>query len=163
MSVKTLIMEQTLIIFKPSAVERALVGKILSRFEQKGLTITGMKMMKLSEELLRQHYSHLVDRPFFPMILASMTASPVIVMVLKGVEAISVVRSLTGATNGRNAAPGTIRGDFSLSNQENLIHASSSPEDAEIEINRFFSPDEIFDRTPILTPFIYSEQDNPPA
>ena len=156
-------MEQTLIIFKPSAIERALVGKILSRFEQKGLTITGMKMMKLSEELLRQHYAHLVDRPFFPLILASMTASPVIVMVLKGVEAISVVRSLTGATNGRNAAPGTIRGDFSLSNQENLIHASSSPEDAKIEINRFFSPEEIFDRTPLLTPFIYSAQDNPPT
>ncbi|MDE6187803.1 MAG: nucleoside-diphosphate kinase, partial [Duncaniella sp.] len=76
-------MEQTLIIFKPSSIERALVGQILSRFEQKGLTITGMKMMKLSEELLRQHYAHLVDRPFFPHILASMTASPVIVMVLK--------------------------------------------------------------------------------
>lgn len=154
-----LIMEQTLIIFKPSAVERALVGKILSRFEQKGLTITGMKMMKLSEDILRQHYAHLVDRPFFPSILASMTASPVIVMVLKGVEAISVVRALTGATNGRQAAPGTIRGDFSLSNQENLIHASSSPEDAEAEIRRFFSPDEIFDRSPFQMPFIYSAQD----
>ncbi len=154
-------MEQTLIIFKPSAIERALVGKILSRFEQKGLTITGMKMMKLSEELLRQHYAHLVDRDFFPLILASMTASPVIVMVLKGVDAISVVRTMTGATNGRQAAAGTIRGDFAVSNQENLIHASSSPEDAEAEIKRFFSPDEIFDRTPILTPFIYCEQDYP--
>lgn len=149
-------MEQTLIIFKPSSIERALVGKILSRFEQKGLTITGMKMMKLSEELLRQHYAHLVDRPFFPLIVASMTASPVIVMVLKGVEAISVVRAMTGATNGRQAAPGTIRGDFAMSNQENIIHASSSPEDAEVEIRRFFLPDEIFDRTPLMTPFTYS-------
>ncbi|MCM1355784.1 MAG: nucleoside-diphosphate kinase [Staphylococcus sp.] len=147
-------MEQTLIIFKPSAIERALVGKVLSRFEQKGLTITGMKMMKLSEELLRQHYSHLVEKPFFPLIIESMTASPVIVMVLKGVEAISVVRAMTGATNGRQAAPGTIRGDFALSNQENIIHASSSPEDAEIEIKRFFRSDEIFDRTAHQTPFI---------
>lgn len=152
-------MEQTLIIFKPSAVERSLVGKILSRFEQKGLSITGMKMMQLSEELLRQHYAHLVDRPFFPLILKSMMASPVIVMVLKGVEAVSVVRAMTGATNGRHAAPGTIRGDFAMSNQENIIHASSSPEDAEVEIRRFFSPGEIFDRTPNQTQFIYCSQD----
>lgn len=149
-------MEQTLIIFKPSSIERGLVGKVLARFEQKGLAITGMKMMKLSEELLRRHYAHLVDRPFFPLIVASMTASPVIVMVLKGVQAISVVRTLTGATNGREAAPGTIRGDFAMSNQENIIHASSSPEDAEIEIKRFFSPDEIFDRSPLITPFVNS-------
>lgn len=149
-------MEQTLIIFKPSAVERALVGKILSRFEQKGLTITGMKMMQLSEELLRRHYSHLTDKPFFPLILKSMTASPVIVMVLRGINAISVVRTMTGATNGREALPGTIRGDFSMSNQENIIHASSSPEDAEAEIKRFFSPDELFPRTPLATPFVNS-------
>lgn len=149
-------MEQTLIIFKPSSIERAIVGRILSRFEQKGLAIVGMKMIKLSEEILRQHYSHLVDKPFFPLILRSMTASPVIVMVLEGIEAISVVRTLTGATNGREALPGTIRGDFSMSNQENIIHASSSPEDAKTEINRFFTPDEIFRRTPLATPFINS-------
>ena len=143
-------MEQTLIIFKPSAIERALVGKVLSRFEQKGLTITGMKMMQLSEELLRQHYAHLVDRPFFP----SVVASPVIVMVLEGVDAINVVRSMTGVTNGRQAAPGTIRGDFAMSNQENIIHASSSAEDAATEIKRFFAPGEIFERTPALTRFI---------
>ncbi|MDE5988707.1 MAG: nucleoside-diphosphate kinase [Duncaniella sp.] len=152
-------MEQTLIIFKPSAIERALVGKILSRFEQKGLTITGMKMMKLSEELLRQHYAHLTDRPFFPLILSSMTASPVIVMVLEGIQAISVVRTLTGATNGREALPGTIRGDYSMSNQENIIHASSSPEDAKAEIARFFTPDEIFPRTAAATPFINSSDE----
>ena len=147
-------MEQTLIIFKPSAIERALVGKVLSRFEQKGLTITGMKMMQLSEELLRQHYAHLVLRPFFPSVVASMTASPVIVMVLEGVDAINVVRSMTGVTNGRQAAPGTIRGDFAMSNQENIIHASSSAEDAATEIKRFFAPGEIFERTPALTRFI---------
>lgn len=149
-------MEQTLIIFKPSAVGRALVGKVLSRFEQKGLIIAGMKMMKLSENLLREHYAHLVDKPFFTSIVASMTASPVIVACLKGVDAINVVRSMTGATNGRQAAPGTIRGDFAMSNQENIIHASSSPEDAHAEIKRFFRDDEIFDYSPASIKFINS-------
>lgn len=154
-------MEQTLIIFKPSAIGRALVGTVLSRFEQKGLTITGMKMMKLSEELLKEHYAHLVDKPFFPSIVASMTASPVIVTCLKGVDAISVVRSLTGATNGRQAAPGTIRGDFAMSNQENIIHASSSPEDAQAEIKRFFRDDELFDYSPATLRFINSPLELP--
>lgn len=154
-------MEQTLIIFKPSAISRALVGKVLSRFEQKGLIIAGMKMMKLSEELLKEHYAHLVDKPFFPNILASMTATPVIVACLKGVDAINVVRSMTGATNGRQAAPGTIRGDYSMSNQENIIHASSSPEDAAVEIKRFFRDDEIFDYTPATIKFINSDLELP--
>lgn len=150
-------MEQTLIIFKPSAIERGLVGRVLQRFESKGLIICGMKMMRLTPELLNEHYAHLVDLPFFPSIVASMTASPVIVMVLKGIDAIQVVRAMTGATNGRQAAPGTIRGDFALSNQENIIHASSSPEDAEAEIKRFFSPGEIFDYQPCQIPFTYSK------
>lgn len=137
-------MQQTLIIFKPSSIERGLVGRVLARFEQKGLVIAGMKMMQLSEEILREHYAHLVDKPFFHEILSSMTATPVIVMVLRGVDAIQVVRLMTGATNGRQALPGTIRGDFAMSNQENIIHASSSPEDAEAEIRRFFTPAEIF-------------------
>ena len=154
-------MEQTLIIFKPSAIGRALVGKVLSRFEQKGLIVTGMKMMKLSEEILKEHYAHLVDKPFFPNILASMTATPVIVACLKGVDAINVVRSMTGATNGRQAAPGTIRGDFSNVTQENLIHASSSPEDAQAEIKRFFKDDEIFDYTPATIKFINSDLELP--
>lgn len=149
-------MQQTLIIFKPSAVGRALVGRVLARFEAKGLIISAMKMMQLTPELLREHYAHLVDLPFFPSIVASMTASPVIVMVLKGIDAINVVRSMTGATNGRQAAPGTIRGDFAMSNQENIIHASSSPEDAEAEIKRFFLPGEIFDYTPPSLKFICS-------
>ena len=152
-------MQQTLIIFKPSAVERGLVGTVLARFEAKGLAITGMKMMQLSPEILREHYAHLVDRPFFPSIVASMTASPVIVMCLKGVDAIWVVRSMTGDTNGRTAAPGSIRGDFSMSNQENIIHASSSVEDAEVEIKRFFSPDELFDYTPDAIRFINADSE----
>ena len=152
-------MEQTLIIFKPSAIERKLVGRVLSRFESKGLIISGMKMMKLTPELLREHYAHLVELPFFPSIVASMTASPVIVMILKGVDAIQVVRNMTGATNGRQAAAGTIRGDFAMSNQENIIHASSSPEDAEAEIKRFFSPEEIFDYPPVSLPFTYAQSE----
>jgi nucleoside-diphosphate kinase len=147
-------MEQTLVIFKPSAVNRALCGRILSRFEEKGLVIAGMKMMQLSEELLREHYAHLVNLPFFPTLVRSMMASPVIVMVLRGVDAINVVRLMTGATNGRQAAPGTIRGDYAMSNQENIIHASSSPEDAEAEIKRFFSPTEIFDYSPATAAFV---------
>ena len=153
-------MEQTLIIFKPSAIERALVGKVLSRFEQKGLTITGMKMMQLSEELLRQHYAHLVDRPFFPSVVASMTASPVIVMVLEGVDAINVVRSMTGVTNGRQAAPGTIRGDYAMSGQENIVHASDSVENAQIELARFFNPEEIFKYTPSDIRFFYAPDES---
>lgn len=154
-------MEQTLIIFKPSAIGRALVGNVLARFEQKGLTITGMKMMKLSEELLKEHYAHLVDKPFFPSIVASMTASPVIVACLKGVDAINVVRAMTGATNGREAAPGTIRGDYAMSNQENIIHASSSPDDGKAEIKRFFNDNEIFDYSPATLRFINSPSELP--
>lgn len=148
--------EKTLIIFKPSAVERALVGPVVERFQRKGLRIAGMKMMQLSEQLLREHYAHLVDRPFFPSILASMMASPVIVMCLEGVDAIATVRLMVGATNGREALPGTIRGDFAMSNQENILHASDSPESAAVELKRFFLPGEIFDYTPVLTPFINS-------
>ena len=149
-------MEQTLIIFKPSSIERGLVGQVIARFQQKGLVITGMKMMQLSEELLREHYAHLVDRPFFPWILDSMMASPVIVMALKGKDAVKVVRLMTGSTNGSEAQPGTIRGDFSMSGQENIIHASSSLEDAEVELKRFFKPEEIFDWLPGNLKFLYA-------
>ena len=149
-------MQQTLVILKPSAIARGFVGPILERFQRKGLIISGMKMMQLDEQLLREHYAHLVDRPFFPLILASMMATPVIVLCLKGVDAIRVVRLMTGATNGREALPGTIRGDFSVSGQENVVHASSSVEDAEAEIHRFFREEELFDWTPQNVRFIYS-------
>lgn len=141
------VMEQTFIILKPSTISRSLVGDVLMRFQRKGLQITGIKMMQLTEEILREHYAHLVDRSFFPTLLKSMMATPVIVLVLKGKDAVTVVRSMVGATNCRNAAPGTIRGDFGMSGQENIVHASDSPENAVIEINRFFKPEEIFDYT----------------
>ncbi|MDE6694131.1 MAG: nucleoside-diphosphate kinase [Muribaculaceae bacterium] len=149
-------MEKTLIILKPSAIQRALIGKVIDRFQQKGLTVNGIKMMQLDEKILREHYAHLVDRPFFPMLLRSMMSTPVIVACLSGKDAVAVVRAMTGATNSRVAAPGTIRGDFGMSGQENIIHASDSVENAQIELARFFSPDEIFDYTPITTPAIYS-------
>lgn len=149
-------MEQTLIILKPSSVQRGLVGSVLTRFEQKGLIIQGLKMMQLEEPILREHYAHLVDRPFFPSLVKSMTATPVIVGVVAGKEAVACVRSMVGVTNSRNAAPGTIRGDFGMSGQENIIHASDSVENAKIEISRFFKPGEVFDYVPVTISAIYS-------
>ncbi len=148
-------MEQTFIILKPSAIRRSLVGDVLTRLQRKGLVIAGIKMMQLDEAILREHYAHLVDRPFFPSLLRSMEATPVIVAVLKGKDAVAVVRTLVGATNSRLAAPGTIRGDFGMSGQENIIHASDSPENALVEINRFFRPEEIFDYPMITAEAIY--------
>lgn len=149
-------MEQTFIILKPSTISRSLVGDVLTRFQRKGLRIAGIKMMQLNEPILREHYAHLVDRPFFPSLLRSMMATPVIVAVLAGKDAVAVVRAMTGATNSRVAAPGTIRGDFGMSGQENIIHASDSPENAVIEINRFFKPEEIFDYTLLTQAAIYA-------
>lgn len=149
-------METTLVIIKPSGIQRGLAGRIISRFEQKGLVIAGMKMMRLSEQLLREHYAHLVDRPFFPSLLRSMMATPVVVLAIKGVDAVSVVRAMTGVTNARNAAPGTIRGDFGMSGQENIVHASDLPENAVIEVARFFKPEELFDYMPVTATAIYN-------
>ncbi len=148
-------METTLVIIKPSAVQRELIGLIVNRFEKKGLVIAGMKMMQLTEEILREHYAHLVERPFFPFLLRSMMATPVVVMAVKGVNAVEVVRGMTGATNSRKAVPGTIRGDYGMSGQENIVHASDSPENAVIELARFFRPEEIFDYMPLVTPALY--------
>lgn len=140
-------MDQTFIILKPSTIKRSLIGDVITRFQRKGLFINGIKMMQLDEEILRKHYAHLVDRPFFPSLVKSMTSTPVIVMVLSGKDVVNVVRAMVGATNCRAAAPGTIRGDFGMSGQENIVHASDSPENALVEINRFFKPEEIFDYT----------------
>lgn len=149
-------MQTTLVIVKPSGVQRGLIGRILSRFEQKGLIIAGMKMARLDEAVLREHYAHLVDRPFFPSLLRSMMASPVVLLAVRGIDAVEVVRAMIGTTNSRKALPGTIRGDFGMSGQENIIHASDSPENAEIEVNRFFRPEEVFDYSPVTLPAIYA-------
>lgn len=134
-----------MVLLKPSAVERALIGEIINRFERKGLRIAGMKMLQLDDDILAEHYGHLKDKPFFGLLKASMMKTPVVAMCLEGVDAIAVVRYITGYTNGRKADPGTIRGDYCMSNQQNIVHASDSPEAAEVELKRFFRPEEIFD------------------
>ncbi len=149
-------METTLVLIKPSGVKRGLIGEVIARFERKGLTIAGMKFRQLDEKILREHYAHLTDRPFFPSLIRSMTATPVLCLAIRGVDAVSVVRQMTGATNSRLALPGTIRGDYGMSGQENIVHASDSPENAAIEIARFFNEDEIFDYVPGNLNAIYS-------
>lgn len=150
-------METTLVLLKPSCVQRQLIGEIVNRFERRGLRISGMKMMQLSTEILREHYAHLVDKPFFPSLAASMQASPVIALALSGKDAVQVVRTMTGATNGREAAPGTIRGDYSVSNQQNIVHASDSVENAAVELKRFFRPEEIFDYESHAFAYVYGD------
>lgn len=152
-------MEKTLVLLKPSCLERNLIGEVINRIERRGIIICGMKMMQLDEKILREHYAHLVDKPFFPLLCQSMMAAPVVAMCLKGIDIVRVFREMVGATNGRKAAPGTIRGDFSMSGSLNIIHASDSPENAEIEINRFFKPDEVFDYTPGNINFIYEKDE----
>lgn len=149
-------MEQTLVIIKPGAIQRGLIGEIITRFERKGLRLAGMKMIQLNDEILAEHYSHLTDKPFFPRIKQSMMATPVIVCCWEGLDCVQVVRNMTGVTNSRNAVPGTIRGDFGMSMQENIIHTSDSVENAEIELARFFKADEILAYTPAAQQFLYA-------
>lgn len=152
-------MEKTLVLVKPDAFQRALVGKILSRFEEKGFRIAGMKMLKMSESLAKEHYSHLTDKPFYPGLEKFMTSDPILAFVVEGQEAVEVCRKLVGATNGRKAEPGTIRGDFSLSTGRNTIHASDSAETAKKEIARFFSEEEIFYYSRACAEYLYAEDE----
>ncbi|MCR4770499.1 MAG: nucleoside-diphosphate kinase [Bacteroidaceae bacterium] len=152
-------MEKTLVILKPSAVQRALVGEVTARFERKGLRLCGMKMMQLTNEILNRHYSHLATKPFFQRIKDSMMAAPVVCCCYEGVDAVETVRAMTGSTNGRKAAPGTIRGDFGMSFQENIIHTSDSPENAVVEIYRFFKPEEIFEYKLANFQFLYANDE----
>ena len=125
-------------LLKPDTVRRGLVGAVLSRFESKGLTIVAMELRQVDGELADQHYAEHVERPFYPPLRKFVTSGPSVAMVVAGDEAIEVVRALNGATDGRKAAPGTVRGDYSLSNRENLVHGSDSPESAEREIALWF-------------------------
>jgi nucleoside-diphosphate kinase len=148
--------ERTLILIKPDALARGLAGTVLGRFEQKGLKIAGMKMIQLDDALLREHYSHLADKPFFPTIAEFMSRAPVIAMCLEGLEAVEVCRKLCGVTNSRKAEPGTIRGDLGMSMQANLVHASDSVETAQAEVARFFKPEELFEYEPALIAYQYA-------
>jgi len=152
-------MDRTLLIFKPDALNRALVGEILHRFERKGLKIVGMKMLYLNDDLLDEHYSHHKDKPFFGRIKKFMKSAPSILCVLEGNNVITVVRNLVGATKGYDASPGTIRGDYSLSGQCNVVHASDSLVSADIEIARFFKDNELFSYEKVDLNFVYAEDE----
>ena len=130
--------QRTLVLIKPDAVRRGLVGNVLSRFESKGLTVVALEQRHIDGEQADRHYAEHVERDFYPPLRAFVTSGPMVALVLEGDEAIEVVRALNGATDGRKAAPGTIRGDLSLSNRENLVHGSDSPESAEREIALWF-------------------------
>jgi nucleoside-diphosphate kinase len=136
-------MQRTLIIFKPDCVHRRLVGEILSRFEAKGLRISALKLIQVDRQLAEKHYAEHHGKPFFEGLIAFITSAPVIVGVLEGNEAIAVVRTMLGATSGVAAAPGTVRGDFSISKQNNLVHGSDGPESAQREIALWFRPEEL--------------------
>ncbi len=138
-------MQQTLIIVKPDGVQRGLIGKIISRFEDRGLQIIGMKMMRISQALAQDHYAVHKGKPFYDGLIRFMTGGPVVVLALQGNNAIEVSRKMMGATFGFKAEPGTIRGDFGLSSSFNLIHGSDSPEAAAAELARFFSRTELME------------------
>jgi len=138
-------MEKTLVIIKPGSIQRGLIGEVIHRFERKGLQLCGIKMMQLTDEILAEHYAHLVQRPYFKRIKDSMMITPVIVCCWEGLDAVHIVHEMAGKTNGREAAFGTIRGDYSVSVQENIIHTSDSVENAKEELARFFTDIEIFD------------------
>ena len=130
--------ERTLVLIKPDAVRRGLVGEIITRFERKGLTIDALVLRQMTADLADAHYAEHVDKPFYPPLKAFMTSGPLVAAIISGDQAIAVVRGLVGATDGRSAAAGTIRGDLSLSNRENLVHASDSAESASREIKLWF-------------------------
>ncbi|MFA6897114.1 MAG: nucleoside-diphosphate kinase [Patescibacteria group bacterium] len=152
-------MERTFIIIKPDAVQRSLLGEIIGRFERKGLKIIGLKMMQLEDVVLDEHYSHLVGKPFFPKIKEFMKSTPVVGMVLEGVDAVDAVRIIVGPTKGRAADAGSIRGDLSMSIQTNVVHASDSIENAKAEVARFFKDEEIFSYQKVDLAFVYSDDE----
>jgi nucleoside-diphosphate kinase len=136
-------MERTLVLLKPDCMERNLAGESLRRFEAAGLRLAATKLMRLSAEVLKEHYAHLADRPFFPEIVAFMQSQPVMALILTGDNAVARVRELLGPTDSRKAPKGTLRGDLGTDNMRNIAHASDSVENAEIEVRRFFRADEI--------------------
>ncbi|PIT84237.1 nucleoside-diphosphate kinase [Candidatus Micrarchaeota archaeon CG10_big_fil_rev_8_21_14_0_10_45_29] len=151
--------ERTLILLKPDALQRGITGKIISRIEERGLQIVGLRMIELDDVKCKEHYSHLVGKPFYPKLVEFMTSAPVIALVAQGAEAVKVVREMCGPTNARNAPAGTIRGDYSLSTQYNVIHASDSLETAKKEVARFFADVQIFAWNRELSKFTAAEDE----
>lgn len=150
--------EKALIILKPDAVHRGLMGEIVSRFERKGLKIIGMKMIQLEDAILEAHYAHIKDKPFFAGVRDFMKKSPVVVMAISGIGAVSATRLIVGPTRGYEAPAGTIRGDLSLSTQSNMVHASDSVENGIMEVDRFFKSDELFDYKRNDFDYIYADE-----
>ncbi len=148
-------METTLIILKPDAVQRGLMGRIISRFEDKGLQVVGCKLMQISQELAATHYEAHKTKGFYPGLVRFMTSSPVLVLAVRGIGAITICRNMMGATFGSKAAPGTIRGDFGVSNSFNLIHGSDSPEAAERELKLFFKQGEVIEINRAVEQWVY--------
>lgn len=150
-------LEKTVLLIKPSGVSRCLIGEIIRRIEKRGLKIVGLKMIQLDEKILFEHYSHIAHESFYPALVKSMMRTPVVACCVEGLEAIHLIREMVGVTNGRKALPGTIRGDYSVSGMENIVHASDSPESAVLEMKRFFRTEEILEYAHPGFPFIYAD------
>ena len=156
---EALAVETTCVIIKPDAIARMLIGRITSKFEDKGLVLVAVKMVLLADDVLAAHYAHLAEKPLFPGLREFMTRTPVVLQAWRGIEAVRVVREIVGVTNGRDASPGSIRGDLGMSSQTNLVHASDSAGAADAELRRFFEPDELFSYFHPLAPFLNSREE----
>ncbi|MBI1824894.1 MAG: nucleoside-diphosphate kinase [Planctomycetes bacterium] len=152
-------MERTLIILKPDAIQRRVIGRIVQRFEDKGLSIAGLKLVRISRDLAERHYAPHKGKPFYPGLIDYITSGPVVVMVLQGSRCIEISRILMGKTFGYEAAPGTIRGDFGASRSFNLIHGSDSPDSASSEIALYFKPEELLEYAPVGSEWVYPKND----
>jgi nucleoside-diphosphate kinase len=146
--------ERTLILIKPDAIERRLAGRLISRIEDKGLAIVGMKLLQVTPELSRRHYAEHVNKPFYPLVEKFITSGPVVALVAEGPDAVAVVRAMMGPTNGCQAPPGTIRGDFGVSRQMNLMHGSDGPDAAKREIEIYFTAAELLSAKQSITPWL---------
>jgi len=149
--------ERSLIIIKPDAIQRNLVGEIISRFERKGLKLVGMKMLRAQDTLLEEHYAHIADKPFFAGVKKFMKHSPVVAVAVEGVRAIEAIRIIVGVTAGYEADAGSIRGDFTMSIQSNVVHASDSIENGKEEVQRFFAENELFEYHKLDELMVYSD------
>lgn len=148
--------ERTVVLVKPDGIQRGMIGEIIHRFERKGLQLVATKMMVIDDALVTKHYAHHLDKDWFPDFKEFMQSSPIMAMIWQGPQAINVARTLVGPTKGHEAAPGTIRGDFTIEASHNAIHASDSAATATAEIKRFFKPAEIFDYTKTSNAHVYS-------